>query len=176
MKTLILWAGLLIALTNTSFAQSTTTSGNWSDPSIWSGGAVPASSGIVTVKNPVTIDANLSPTAKMTFIGNATDQSGGTAYTFNPNSGSDTIAIDSFSTVTFEGGTSGSHNTFTSGTILIYGTLILGYTDFTNSSNLNVTIESGGTLIIVGDLSNKNNSGTFTFNGALIDSLAPRAA
>ena len=161
-------AGLLIALTGHSFAQTTQTSGNWSDPTIWSGGAVPASGSTVTVDNPVTIDANLSPTGSVTFNSNTTDQSGGTAYTFNPAAGTNTITVSAASTVTFEGGTSGTPNVFSSGTINVYGTLILGYTNLTNSSNLNITVESGGALIINGNLTNTNNQGTFTINGALI--------
>jgi len=120
------------------------------------------------VNNPVTIDQNLAPTGPMTFNSNATDQPGGTAYTFDPNAGSNTITVSTGSTVTFEGGTSGTPNTFSSGTIEIYGTLILGYTQIVNSGSLNITIETGGTLIINGDLTNKNNSGTLTVNGALI--------
>lgn len=167
MKQLILAAGLLIALTSDSFAQSTNTSGNWSDPTIWSTGTVPGSASTVTVGNPVTIDANLSPSGgSLTFNSNATDQPGGTAYTFNPSGG--TITVNTGSTVTFEGGTNATNNSFTGGTINIYGTLILGYTTLTNSSSLNITVEPGGTLIINGDLTNKNNSGTFTVNGALI--------
>jgi len=155
-------------LVSNSYGQSTQTSGNWSDPTIWSGGSVPLPGGTVTVGNPVTIDANLSPTGNWTFAGNATDQPGGPAYTFNPNAGSNTITINANEVVSFEGGTSGSPNVFSSGTINIYGTLILGYTQMNNSGSLNVTVEPGGTLIILGDLTNKNNSGTFTINGALI--------
>ncbi|MBS1603093.1 MAG: T9SS type A sorting domain-containing protein [Bacteroidetes bacterium] len=151
-----------------SFGQTTQTSGNWNDPTIWSGGAVPAASGTVTVSNPVTIDGNLSPTGNWTFGSNATDQPGGAAYTFNPNAGSNTITIDANEVVSFEGGTSGSPNVFSSGTIDIYGTLILGYTQMNNSGSLNVKVETGGTLVIIGDLTNKNNTGTFTINGALI--------
>jgi len=168
MKHLILVAGLSIALINNVFSQSTLTSGNWNDPSIWSGGAVPAASGTVNVNNPTVIDGNLSPTGTWTFASNATDQPGGTKYTFNPNAGTNTITVDSNETVTFEGGTSGTPNSFSGGTINVYGTLILGYTLLNNSSNLNITVESSGTLIIYGDLTNKNNSGTFTINGALI--------
>jgi len=168
MKKLILAAGLVIALTLPSFAQTTITSGNWSDPSIWSGASVPAANGTVTVNDPITIDANLSPTGSITFNGNATDQTGGTAYTFNPSAGTNTITVSSGTVVTFEGGSSGTPNSFNSGTINIYGTLILGYTDLANSGNLNITIEAGGTLIVNGNLTNKNNSGTFTINGALI--------
>jgi len=168
MKQLFMAAGLVFALTSTSIAQTTQTSGSWSDPSIWSGGSVPAAGGTVTVNNPVTIDGNLSPTGSWTFNSNATDQPGGTAYTFNPGAGTNTITISSGSVVTFEGGSSGTPNVFGSGTVLVYGTLILGYTQLGNSGNLNITVESGGTLIINGDLTNKNNSGTFTINGALI--------
>jgi len=168
MKHLILVAGLSIALVNNVLSQSTQTSGNWSDPTIWSGGAVPAASGTVNVNNPTVIDGNLSPTGTWTFASNATDLPGGTAYTFNPNAGTNVITINAGDVVTFEGGTSGTPNVFSSGTINIYGTLILGYTQLNNSGNLNITVEPGGTLIINGDLTNKNNSGTFTVNGALI--------
>ena len=44
----------------------------------------------------------------------------------------------------------------------------MGHTDFNNSANLNVRIRAGGTLIINGDLTYKNNSGTFIIDGALI--------
>ena len=168
MKHLILVAGLSMALVNNVLSQSTQTSGNWSDPTIWSGGAVPAASGTVNVNNPTVIDANLSPTGAWTFASNATDQPGGTKYTFNPNAGTNTIKIDSNDVVTFEGGTSGTPNSFSGGTIDIYGTLILGYTLLNNSGNLKIIVEPSGTLIIYGDLTNKNNSGTFTVNGALI--------
>lgn len=168
MKEMILVAGLALALASGAFAQTTQTSGNWSDPTIWSGGAVPAASGTVNVNNPVTIDGNLSPTGVWTFNSNATDQPGGTAYTFNPAAGTNAITVNSGSVVTFEGGSSGTPNVFSSGTINIYGTLILGYTQLNNSANLKITIEAGGTLIINGDLTNKNNNGTFTVNGSLI--------
>ena len=161
-------AGLIVALASDAIAQTTQTSGNWSDPTIWSGGAVPAASGTVSVNNPVTIDGNLSPTGAWTFNSNATDQPGGTAYTFNPSAGTNAITVNSGSIVTFEGGSSGTPNIFSSGTILVYGTLILGYTQLNNSGNLNITIEAGGTLIINGNLTNKNNAGTFTVNGSLI--------
>ena len=85
----------MAVLVSNSFGQTTQSSGNWSDPSIWSGGSVPAAGGTVTVSNPVTIDGNLSPTGTWTFSSNATDQPGGTAYTFNPAAGSNTITINS---------------------------------------------------------------------------------
>src|SRR5262245_44913574 len=107
-----------------AFAQNTVTSGDWTDVSVWSGGAVPAAGGTVNVNHPLTIDASLSPTGIWTFNSNATDAAGGTAFTFNPAAGTNTITIAAGATVSFEGGTSGSPNSFNSGTIDIYGTLI----------------------------------------------------
>jgi hypothetical protein len=168
MRKYLLFVLPLVGVSFIGTAQNTVTSGNWNDPSVWSGGAVPLPAGTVNVNNPLTIDTNLSPTGTWTFNSNTTDQPGGTAYTFNPNAGTNTITISASTTVTFEGGTVGTPNAFNSGTIDIYGTLILGYTQFNNDANLKVTIKPGGTLIINGDLIYKNNSGTFTINGALI--------
>lgn len=168
MKQIFILFFLLGAVVFPSFSQNTVTSGNWSDPTVWSGGAVPSAGGTVNVINVLTLDASLSPTGPYTFSSNAIDQPGGTAYTFNPNAGSNTITISAGATVSFEGGTSGTPNQFNGGTIEVYGTLILGYTQLNNSGSLNITVESGGTLIINGDLVNKNNTGTFNIDGALI--------
>src|SRR5258707_4244651 len=138
MKRIIL---ISILLSMTSFfvdAQSTVTSGNWSDPTVWSGGAVPLAGGTVNANNPLAIDASLSPTGPLTFASNATDQPGGTAYTFNPNTGTGVVTVNAGTTVTFEGGTSGTPNAFNSGSIDVFGTLILGYTQLNNSSLLNI--------------------------------------
>lgn len=158
----------LMGLSLIVLSQNTVTSGNWNDPSVWSGGAVPAAAGTVNVNNPLTINTNLSPTGIWTFNSNTTDQPGGTNFTFNPNAGTNTITVSAGVTVTFGGGSAGTPNQFNSGTINISGTLILGYTDLNNSGNLKINVLSGGTLIINGDLVNKNNSGTFTINGSLI--------
>ena len=177
MKNVVLVAFFLGVVSLSGFAQTTVTSGNWTDPTVWSGGAVPAAAGTVTVSNPLTITTNLSPTGIWTFSSNTTDQPGGTAYFFNPTEGTNTLTVSSGATVTFEGGganqsSNGANcsgcNQFNSGTIDIYGTLILGSTVLNNSGNLNITIRSGGTLIINGDFVNKNNSGTLTITGALI--------
>lgn len=167
----------LSLISHFSFSQNNTvTSGNWLDPTVWSGG-VPAAGNTVNVNNPLTINTNLSPTGVWAFNSNATDQPGGTAYLFNPNTGTNAFTISAGVTVTFEGGgatqaSNGANcngcNQFDSGTINISGTLILGSTRLNNSGNLNINILAGGTLIINGDLINKNNSGTFTVNGALI--------
>lgn len=164
--------GIFLCASFVGVAQTNTlNSGDWNDNSVWSTGAQPLAAATVNVNHPLNINpagTGLSPTGIWTFNSNATDQPGGTAYTFNPNAGTNTITIASGATVTFEGGTAGTPNQFNSGTIDIYGTLILGYTDLNNSGNLNVNIKPGGTLIIIGDLINKNNSGTFTVDGALI--------
>ena len=158
----------IVLISTICYSQTTVTSGNWTDPTVWSGGAVPAASGTVTVSNPLTIDTNLSPTGTWTFSSNTTDPPGGTAYTFNPAAGTNTITISTGYRVTFEGGSSGTPNAFNSGTIDIYGTLVLGYTQLNNSANLNINVKAGGTLIIYGDLTNKNNSGTLVVAGSII--------
>ena len=163
-----LFLAVLLGISQVLSAQTTVTSGNWLDPTVWSGGAVPAAGGTVNVNNPLTINTNLSPTGVWTFNSNTTDPPGGTAYTFNPNAGTNAITISASATVTFEGGTAGTPNIFSSGTIDIYGTLILGYTQLNNSANSNINIKAGGTLIIYGDLTNKNNSGTLVVAGSLI--------
>src|SRR5579859_918177 len=150
------FAGQSIAL-----AQNTITSGNWSDPTVWSGGAVPAAGGTVNENNPLTIDQNLGPSGTWTFNSNATDQPGGTAYTFNPTGGTTTISAGV--TVTFEG-----TSNLNGAKIDVFGTLILGATQISNNGANNITIEPGGTLIINGDLTDKDNSGVFTINGALV--------
>ena len=176
MKKSLLLIFPLVGLSFFCIAQNTVTSGNWNDPTVWSGGAVPAAGGTVNVNNPLTINTNLSPTGVWTFNSNTTDQPGGTAYFFNPNDGTNALTVSAGVTVTFEAGganqsSNGANcsgcNQFNSGTIDIYGTLILGSTLLNNSGNLNVNIRAGGTLIINGDLVNKNNSGTFTVNGSL---------
>ena len=168
---------LALGLSTISYAQNTVTSGNWLDPSVWSGGVVPVAGGTVNVNNPLTINTDLSPTGVWTFSSNSTDQPGGTAYFLNPAAGTNTFTISSGVTVTFEGGgatqsSNGANcsgcNQFNSGTINISGTLILASTLLNNSGNLNLNILAGGTLIINGDLVNKNNSGTFTITGTLI--------
>jgi hypothetical protein len=164
----LLFYSFLAVISQITYAQNTVTSGNWNDPTVWSGGAVPAAGGTVNVNNPITINTNLSPTGVWTFNSNTTDQPGGTNFTFNPNAGTNAITISAGVTVTFGGGSAGTPNQFNSGSINVFGTLILSHTDLNNSGNLNITIHAGGTLIINGDLTNKNNSGTLTINGALI--------
>src|SRR6185503_14291820 len=104
-KRAILILGILLPIV--AWSQSTVTSGDWSDPSVWSGGAVPAAGGTVTTSHPLTVDTNLSPTGTWTFSSTVTDPVGGTAHTFNPNAGTNVITISAGATVTFEGGTSG---------------------------------------------------------------------
>ncbi len=110
----------------------------------------------------MTIDTNLSPsTGTWTFNSNATDQPGGTAFQFNPTGG--TITISTGVTVTLEG-----TSTINGPTVFIYGTLIIGATQLSNNGSNNIVVEPGGTLIINGDLTDKDNSGSFVINGALI--------
>jgi hypothetical protein len=153
----------LVLLSGSMLAQTTLTSGQWTDATVWSTGVVPVPGGTVIVNHPQEILSDLAPTGTWTFNANATDLPGGTAYVFSPAAGTNIITIASGVTVTFTGGLCD----FTSGQLDIYGTLILGNTELGNSGNLNVNIKPGGTLIINGTLTNKNNSGSLVVGGTL---------
>ena len=61
MKNSIILALVSLAFSGNLFAQNTITSGNWSDPTVWSAG-VPAATGTVNASNPITIDQNITIT------------------------------------------------------------------------------------------------------------------
>jgi hypothetical protein len=156
---------LLVFLSGTVAGQTTLTSGDWTDPTVWSTGVIPTTTSTVVVSHPLDILSNLSPGngGNYTFNANATDQPGGTAYAFTPNHDNAEIVISSGATVTFTAG-----STWQSGTVEIYGTLIVGAISLTNDSELQIYIRPGGTLIINGNLTNNNNSGILDVAGALI--------
>jgi hypothetical protein len=148
---------------------STSSTGNWSDPSIWSAG-VPTTTSTANVNNTITIDQNVSVTSGTFSFGVCaaavgtgctstsddvliTDEPGGNAYTLTATGG--TILIKEGIT-TFEGTATLDNVTLT---IYRHATLILGATQFLNQSNITIY----GTLIINGNLAN-NNNGTGTFN------------
>jgi hypothetical protein len=157
-------------------AQTTLNSGNWSDPTVWSSGTVPTStSGPVYTSQPITIDQNISITTGTWYPGyngttttntNSTDQTGGTAYTLTMNNGgtnnaSQCILDVKSGTVTFEG-----LGDFTAANVTVEAgaTLILGGMTVNNKCVINVQ----GTLIINGDLTNSNSSGSFSVGGIVL--------
>ncbi len=145
------------------FAQNTVTSGNWTDPTVWSTGVVPGGTTTVNVVNPLILDQNITiTTGTYSFFGNVTDLPGGTAYTLTAITAGGTLDIKA-GTTTFEGAASLNNCSLfvRNGSTLIIGALTLG-----NIST--ITIEAGGTLIINGDFTNNNNgAGVFTVAGAL---------
>ncbi len=151
-------------------AQNTTTSGNWSDPSVWSGGAVPAATGTVNVSNPLTIDQNITITTGTYNFGydgttpvaaNVTDAPGGTAYTLTSLTAGGSLIIWA-GTTTFEGLASIDNSTLW---VKAGATLILGPLDINNGS----TIIVDGTLIVNGTFTNNNNGGgSISVSGAVL--------
>jgi hypothetical protein len=151
----------LLLLIGAFFAKAQTNSiasGNWSDATVWSTGAVPGATTTVNVNNPLVLDANISITSGVyTFNKNVTDLSGGTSYGLTMSGGSLDITAG---TTTFEG-----NATFTNCTVTIRSgaTLILG--DFTKNDKCDLVVEAGGTLIVNGTLSNSDNQGSFVIYG-----------
>ena len=173
MKRIVL-VGLAFNAIVTFSQTSSLSTGNWSDPSIWSTGVVPPTTVTVNADHSIVIDQNISVTTGTFNFGSCsngvstgcsattndeyiTDSPGGTAYTLNTTGG--TINVKD-GTTTFEGAA-----TLDNVNLVVYrhATLILGTTQFLNQSNITVY----GTLIINGDLNNNNNgSGTFNIQTA----------
>lgn len=146
---------------------NTTTSGIWTDPSIWSPG-VPGSGNITAnVNNPIEINTNIaigtSGTGVYNIFQSATDFPGGNAYTLTIG-GNGTLDVQGGTT--YFGGVVGSV-TSNGATIRVRNgaTLILtGPTAFANGTT--VTIDAGGTLIINGNFDNNiSGAGSFTVQG-----------
>jgi hypothetical protein len=149
---------------------------NWNSTTTWSGGVVPGPTTTVNVGTTVLINTNISITSGVYQFGyngtantntNVTDPAGGTAQTItinNPggyNAAQAILDIKS-GTTTFEGAAN-----FTNANIFVRSgaTLILGPTTIGTSGKTNVTIETGATLIINGNLTDGNTGGLFTING-----------
>src|SRR5688572_21771016 len=126
------------------FAQNTVSSGNWSDPGVWSTGSVPAATATVNVNHPLILDQNIViTTGTYNVFADVADLPGGSNYTLTAIVTGGTLDIKA-GTTTFGG--SGLDNS----TLIVRSgaTLILGSTTINN--NASVTVEAGGTLIING--------------------------
>jgi hypothetical protein len=160
---------ILLGINLIGAAQNTVTSGNWSDPSVWSGGAVPAATGTVNVSNPLTINQNITITTGTYNFGyngtsavavNVTDPPGGTAYTLTSVTTGGSLTIWA-GTTTFGGAASIDNSTLW---VKAGATLIIGPLDINNGS----TIIVDGTLIVNGNFTNSNNgTGTMTVSGSV---------
>jgi hypothetical protein len=152
------------------------TSGDWSDPTIWSTAAVPGANVNVSNAHPITLNQNITIGTGDYFFGwnanatptpvaiaaNVTDAPGGTAYTLTMTTAGGVLDIKA-GTTTFEGAASLDNSTLI---VRSGATLILGPTTVNNGTT--ITVEAGGTLIVNGNFTNNNNgSGSFNIAGAV---------
>jgi hypothetical protein len=162
----------VLALVGISFVgvgQNTVTSGNWSDPSVWSAG-IPGANSVVNVSNPLTIDQNITITTGTYNFGyngasavsvNVTDPPVGTAYTLTSVTSGGSLIIWA-GTTTFEGAASIDNSTLW---VKAGATLVVGPLTIANGT----TVIIDGTLIVNGDFTNNNNGGgTMTVSGTVI--------
>ena len=162
-KALLIVVLASIGTVNCNAQTNTVSSGNWTDPTVWSTGVVPGGATTVNVNNPLTLDQNITiTTGTYSFFQNVTDVPGGTAYTLTAITAGGVLDIKA-GTTTFEGAATLNNSTLfvRTGATLIIGPLTMG-------NGTTVTIETGATLIINGNFNNNNNgSGTFTINGTV---------
>jgi len=162
--------GLIIVIFSTALnAQTnTTTSGTWSDASVWSAGVPGTGTITANVNHPLEINANIqigtSGTGVFNIFQSVTDFPGGTTYT---------LEIGAGGTLDVQGGTSyfnaiPAPTTFTNNGSVIRvrsgATLILNG-DVSLANGTNITIDAGGTLIINGNV----NSNIQTPNSFLVE-------
>jgi len=162
-------AGIMFLSTGIFAQTNSLSTGNWSDGTIWSTGAVPLATATVNVNNTITIDQNIVVTTGTFNFGQAgapdefiTDTPGGTAYTLTATtSGGVLNFLDGITT--FEGIASLDNISLVieSGATLIVGGILI-------NNNTNINVKSGGTLIVNGDFNNLNNGGGVFIIGGLI--------
>ena len=152
----------------TIFAQTnTTTSGTWNDATIWSAG-VPGVTTTATVNHPTEINTNLSiSTGAYTFNQSATDFAGGTEYSLTKNN-TGSLTVNSGAVVNFNAACSITDGTITvnaGGTLIITAPADATGLSLPNDASLDFYIY--GTLIIYGNVENKNNLGAFVVDGLM---------
>ena len=148
--------GLIVCIFSTTLnAQTnTTTSGTWSDASVWSAGVPGTGTITANVNHPLEINANIiigsSGTGVFNIFQSVTDFPGGISYT---------LEVGNNGTLDVQGGTSyfnaaaapnfsGNNSIIrvrSGATLILNGTVAL-------ANGTRVTIDAGGTLIVNGDL------------------------
>ncbi|HMG93435.1 MAG TPA: T9SS type A sorting domain-containing protein [Chryseolinea sp.] len=145
--------GLIIIFSTSLNAQTnTTTSGTWSDASVWSAGVPGTGTITANINHPLEVNANIaigtSGTGVFNIFQSVTDFPGGTSYT---------LEVGNNGTLDVQGGTSyfnaAASPSFSGNNSVIRvrsgATLILNG-DVALSNGTNITIDAGGTLIING--------------------------
>jgi hypothetical protein len=180
--------GLLSGVFYGVLGQTTLTSGNWSDGSVWSGGTAPAntsgtctggSASLGTCTTPVyagnflTIDQDISISTGVYYFGNngsfntgtnVTDQTGGSSYTLTVSRGGGYSATQGILDIKSGTTTFGGAMSIDNANLYVRSgaTLIIG--SLTVGNNSNIVID--GTLIINGNFTNTNNgTGGVTISG-----------
>jgi hypothetical protein len=157
-----LFTAALLTSSIISYAQTTVSSGNWSDATVWSTGAVPVANNNVNATKPLILDQNITiGTGDWVFSQNVTDVAGGSAASLSAQGSGCSLEITA-GTTTFEGNATFQNCTLT---IRNGATLILGATLLNNNNIIN--IEAGGVLIVNGTFNNSNSAGNITLNGTI---------
>jgi len=145
---------------HTAYSVTTTinsiAAGNWSTAANWSTGIVPDADDFVNINNSMTLNSNLSPASGATYTFYANSSGSGNLNTSNG------AIIDIRANVTF----SGTGNNLNGGTIYVRSGYTLTLADIaTANASTFVIVESGATLIILGNF--LDNHGTMTIDGTL---------
>ncbi len=187
-----------IQFSATSASVSTVKDGNWSDPTVWSSGAVPVNGDDITINHHILIDGNYdysSSSISTGWSGYITLPAGDTLYalsftTNNGNTGSTNIIsgllyvygdyTQGYSTTTIEeGGKIFVNGTYSTGggdlsVLTVNGTLEVGALN--NGGSAQIIVGPNGKIIVHGDYNNTSsadiilNGGSMTIEGSYVNS------